>query len=752
MSEYKTAKIARLSVATACALTLVVMVSGTISALTINLNYDPDSTFTAAGLSAADIVNMKAANAYVVSQLTSNFNDNINVNIRVTAVPGTSTLGQSSTFLVSTSFANLRTRTIADATTADDATATGGSGSVPAVDPVVGSHTYFVSRAQAKALAIIADNLSQDGTYTFGGGFSYTYDPQNRAVPGKFDYIGVSMHEFTEIMGRIGLMGEDVGVGSPSYMQMDLFHYTGANTRGLNNGAGRLFSIDNGTTLLKGFNNGAANGGDLQDWASGTNDSFNAFSSSGVQNDLTPVDLRVMDVIGYNLMTSTTRTLTVATSNPNSGVSIQVSPNDNNGAGDGVTQFTRIYNNNTAVSLTAPSTANGNTFQKWQRDGSDWDMNTLTSVTMDANHTMTAIYSGSPPPTAQLLSPTAGAVITFPQTFSWTLSDNSAVTVYFAKTSNPQFGVDPVVIFADTVSGSGHISLTAERWADAVAILGSAPTYYWSVGNADDLNPIVYASWRQFTAPVVHISQPDFNGDGKVDYALYNSTTHQTALWYLNNNVRVGATFGPTLPAGWQLIDVADFNGDKAPDYVLFNPATRQTQIWYISGGAHTGDVVGPTIAGGYSLLAVADFDRDGNPDYLLYSSATRRTAIWYLNGNQYHSAAYGPVLASGYNLAGVADFNGDGKLDFALFNPSARKSAIWYLSGPAYASAAYGPTITSGYELVGTADFDGDGKPDFALYNPTSRQTAIWYLNNNILTSGQFGPGLPAGYILAAP
>ena len=40
------------------------------------------------------------------------------------------------------------------------------------------------------------------------------------------------------------------------------------------------------------------NGGDLQDWASGTNDSFNAFSSAkSIQNDLDR-DLRVIDVIG----------------------------------------------------------------------------------------------------------------------------------------------------------------------------------------------------------------------------------------------------------------------------------------------------------------------------------------------------------------------------------------------------------------------------------------------------------------------
>ena len=41
----------------------------------------------------------------------------------------------------------------------------------------------------------------------------------------------------------------------------------------------------------------------------------------------------------------------------------------------------------------------------------------------------------------------------------------------------------------------------------------------------------------------------DFNGDGKPDYVLYNASTHQTAIWYLNNNVCVGHVFGPTLPA-----------------------------------------------------------------------------------------------------------------------------------------------------------------------------------------------------------
>src|SRR6266513_6167864 len=95
---------------------LAIAVSGPAVALTINLTYDPDSTFSAAGLSVADIANMKAAASYAASQFTNNLNDGVNVNIKVTAVSGTGTLGQSSTFLTSVStYAALRSAFAADA-------------------------------------------------------------------------------------------------------------------------------------------------------------------------------------------------------------------------------------------------------------------------------------------------------------------------------------------------------------------------------------------------------------------------------------------------------------------------------------------------------------------------------------------------------------------------------------------------------------------------------------------------------------
>lgn len=282
-------------------LALIFAAGRTASALTINLTFDTDANLTAAGLTAQNIIDMKAACSSAATQFTGRYSDPINVNVKVVATPGTKDFGSSTTFFTTVdSYNNLRAAFAADSKTADDATTVGNGGSLPAgADPITPAHIYNVTRAQAKALGLRPDDMQNDGTFTFGGGQPWTYDPNNRKVLGKFDFIGVAIHEYSEIMGRNNLMGDTLGTGTPQYVAYDLFHYTGAGARGLNNGPGRSFSFNNGTNLLIAFNNGG-NGGDAQDWAGPAPDPFNAFGPANEQDDLTPVDLQVMDVIGYD--------------------------------------------------------------------------------------------------------------------------------------------------------------------------------------------------------------------------------------------------------------------------------------------------------------------------------------------------------------------------------------------------------------------------------------------------------------------
>jgi hypothetical protein len=290
---------------------LVALVALTVSGsafagMMINPTYD---TFTMMnnGLSPSQITSVETAFAAAAAQFTNNFNDPININIAVTAAAGTGIFGQSNWGIVNSSYTTIYTALNNDAKTADDNTSLGSGGSVPTSDPVTGRHSWWTTTAEAKALGLIPDNATTiDGTFIFGAGWNYSFDPNN-VGPAQFDFEGVATHEISEIMGRIPGLGSFAFNGIPAYVPYDLYRYTGegAANRGLTNGSGIYFSIDNGTTNLMNYNFPNGNGTDPQDWASGTNDSFNASSSPGVRNALTPVDLRVMDVIGYDRTNAT---------------------------------------------------------------------------------------------------------------------------------------------------------------------------------------------------------------------------------------------------------------------------------------------------------------------------------------------------------------------------------------------------------------------------------------------------------------
>ncbi len=230
------------------------------------------------------------------------YTNNITINITVYFGPyGPFTsgvgLGASETSFSPSSYISITNALRNSRTTAADSNAVA---SLPTSDPMPGQQ-WYVPRANVKALKITglgvaANDSTLDGSIAFANTVSYTFDPTNRAVAGKYDFIGVAQHEITEVMGRVFFDLATV------FIPYDLFRFTSSGVRSFNiNATGTYFSVDNGVTNLRNFWTNP-NVGDVQDWLpSGAADSYDYSLSPGKKTVLSYADLIALDVIGYNL-------------------------------------------------------------------------------------------------------------------------------------------------------------------------------------------------------------------------------------------------------------------------------------------------------------------------------------------------------------------------------------------------------------------------------------------------------------------
>ncbi|MEG3906830.1 M64 family metallopeptidase [Microcoleus sp. w2-18bC1] len=243
----------------------------------------------------------------------------------------------------------------------------------------------------------------------------------------------------------------------------------------------------------------------------------------------------------------------------------------------------------------------------------------------------------------------------------------------------------------------------------------------------------------------------DFNGDGKDEVVIYNST--DWGMEYLgllvddgNNGLELVARYDDSMP-GWQFqksdrFYVADFDGDGKKDLFVFNGVEWPTP--YLGMLRSTGS--------GFSLVKrydgslpswqmgkndrhyVGDFDGDGKEDLWVFNGSD--WSIPYLGILRSQSTFLSMVKRYDNTLPGwqmkpndqhyVGDFNGDGKADLYIFN--GQDWSMAYLGMLSSNGAVlnmvkrYDDTVP-GWQMRKNdshylADINGDGKVDLFVYN----------------------------------
>lgn len=268
-----------------------------IRAFTINATYDSSVT----GLTNA--AQIESAFAAAVETFQSLYTNDATVNIMVywgPAGPFTNgiNLGRSYLTVFGSSYSQITNALFANQASAAD---TNSVASLPANDPT-GGGPWWVPRAEIKVLGLSISGVSpndsaNDGAVGFTSNAVYALDPNNRAVAGEYDFIGVAQHEISEVLGRITL-GLQTNIG---FVPFDLFRFTNNAARSFDpNATDAYFSVDDGLTALKFFYTNA-NLGDIQDWlSSSTPDAYDAFVSPSQVLPISTTDITTLDVLGYH--------------------------------------------------------------------------------------------------------------------------------------------------------------------------------------------------------------------------------------------------------------------------------------------------------------------------------------------------------------------------------------------------------------------------------------------------------------------
>ena len=270
--------------------------------------------------------------------------------------------------------------------------------------------------------------------------------------------------------------------------------------------------------------------------------------------------------------------------------------------------------------------------------------------------------------------------------------------------------------------GVGYVPVAGDYDGDGAvdpAVYQSATGQWLALLSASNYTTVFIRNWGGAGyAP----APGDYDGDGRIDLGVYLRATGQ---WFvLKSGAGYTTAFSVTTSRGVPVPGL-DFDGDGASDIAMYHGSTWSI----ITSSSAFASAIDRTLGGGAVTLVAGDYDGDGKADPAVYERATGRwRALPSSTGSTLEVVSGG----LGFDPA-PADYDGDGRIDVAVVE---RATGVWTarLSTTAYATTlSVGAWGSSSERLVSTAipivvsetarasDTDRDGLADITVYGTSS-------------------------------
>jgi hypothetical protein len=269
---------------------------------------------------------------------------------------------------------------------------------------------------------------------------------------------------------------------------------------------------------------------------------------------------------------------------------------------------------------------------------------------------------------------------------------------------------------------SGHPGLAAVGFQNAdVAVFN---------GNGDGTMTLSPTPVWSHGSPTVSPVAADLNGDGNLDLLVGNAVYGLPVLALLGygNGAFNLEPLSPNLSSNVSTMAVGDFNGDGKLDFAVcldgvISVTTVGVEVFLGNGDGSFTQVPGTLATGDLtSGIVVADFNGDGKLDIAFADAAGNTSNVQVMLGNgdgTFVPAQGSPIQMPGFQpiMLLVGDFLNHGKLDLVVTGNPQTGSNLTFLpgNGDGTFQSAIPLNVSAGTNQDAVGDFNGSGRLGFA-------------------------------------